>query len=272
MIISQNLCGIAVAFPDPPDRDPDEPVKGSAGRYQGSRYGYQKRQIANATEWIRLNAVHKPMIFVCTTSWNWGSDIYHPKIETFTNNLRNGYNCKNYLWVREFTGSGLPHYHFIADLPFIRDPVGLSRYWSRLFGYNSPNCVRLGSKPGPDGKRRYYVNSRKMAFYLAKYLSKDRGDEKRKIFPGSWMSATVPGRTFGISHTAGQLSQPIQFKATYHFVESSGQVMLASGKYIDAPAHCIGRTFENEIGEYFNPKKYSWKKMQEHNVWIGKIH
>lgn len=277
MVISKHLSGVAIAF-QPSGRSPGGRPAGAnpygqekaKGREQGSLIGYQKRQVANAVEYIRQNAKHKAMIFVCTTSQNWGHEIFNPKISKFTNNLRMSYGCKHYVWVRELNSHGAPHYHFVADLPFIDDPVGLSYYWSGLFGYHQSNSVRLGSAPDKKtGKRKFYVNSRRMAFYLSKYLGKGFEDGDGKYFRNSWMSAKIAGRSFAMSQEVAKLSQPIRFEQCLHFTQPDDMVMDATGKMVQRPAIVAGRTFENELGEYFNPYHYTWKQAKEHQVYFG---
>lgn len=264
MNIAEHLCGVAIAYNEHGGKK--NKIVFPKGRPQGSLINYQRRQLANACEWIRKNAEYQPRIFVCTTNINWGADIYTPNISSFTHNLRNGYGCKNYVWVREFNRHGAPHYHFIADMDRINDPVAMSLYWSGLFGYHTNNCVRLGTKP-KNGRRDYILNSSKMAFYMSSYLGKDM---RANIFKNSWHSAKMPGRKFGISQVAAKKSMPQKFTANYHFAEQNYQVMTASGKYVQAPSVCIGITHENEFGTVFNKQDYKWKKAKEHMVWIGR--
>lgn len=270
MVITKHLCGVAIAFqPNGGAKRLTQRLDGE-GRIQGSLINYQKRQVADAVEYIRKNSKHKAMIFVCTTSPNWGHEIFNPKISTFTNNLRMTYGCRHYVWVREFNQIGSPHYHFVADIPFIKSPVGLSLYWSGLFGYHSTNSVRLGSKPDHNGNRKYYVSSKKMAFYLSKYLGKGLDKMEGKIFKNSWLSAGIPGRGFAISEEAGMMSKPIRFEQQFSFHQPDDMVMNARGQMVQRPAIVTGRTFENELGEYFNPHQYTWKQSKMHQVFFGR--
>jgi len=149
----------------------------------------------------------------------------------------------------------------------IQDPVGLSLYWSSLFGYKTRNCVRLGTKPDKQGRRAYVLNSPKMAFYMGKYLGKEL---KSKIFKNSWHSATMPGRSFGISQECGRQSKPVKYEVNYHFETEERTVLTESGYKTIQLSRPIGQTYENELGLIFNKYNYQWKKQQEHNVYFGR--
>lgn len=281
MIISEHLCGIAIAYSGAQvglkngmDRQIVPPLLGAGGvtgRPQGSLVGFQKRQVQNAVHYLSSFSHHKskygkgPLVFVCTTSPNWGQEIYNPKISKFTHNLRNGYGCSGYVWVREFTGKGYPHYHFCCDMPDIDDPRQLSVYWASLFGADGCNSVRLGSKPDKHGKRVFRVNPKSAgnyAYYLGKYLGKSLAHND--LFD-------MKGRRFGISPDVAKASKPIQYNVQYHFTEPGPPVMTAAGTIVPGPVHCIGQTYSDDAGRYFDKHQYTWKKAKaEYPVYFGR--
>lgn len=236
MILKSHLCGVAVTFDrfDADDiREPEtygsqtvnqynlESLKN--GRPQGSLYSQQKRKIADACEYMRLNAVHKPLIFVATSPGYTDQASEGKLIQKFTHNLRNGYDCKNYVWVREFTQAGFPHFHFVADMPNV-SPIALSLYWSGLFGSDAVNSIRLGTNY-KNGKRTYYLTSKQQAWYLTKYLGKAIGNCEQGAVKGKRSF-----RTFAVSQSLSKLSAPTEFKGR---MERSGKVFQAftvSGK------------------------------------------
>lgn len=224
MIIKSHLCGIAVAF----DRfegeqyeDNGEPrgqfFNSTIGRPQGSRYSQQKRKIADACEYMRIKPQHKPIIFVATSPGF--TDLANEKklIQKFTHNLRNGYGCSNYVWVREFTQMGFPHFHFVADMPRF-DVKSLSLYWSGLFNSDAVNSIRLGTAPR-NGKRVYYLTQRRMSWYLTKYLGKAIGK------PEAGANKTARIRTFAVSQQLAKLSAPKEFKGKMVRVKVDGEVI-----------------------------------------------
>lgn len=227
-------------------------------RVQGSLFSFQKRQVANAVEWIRTNSKNKPLIFVATTSHKWGNTIFTPRISAFVHNLKNGYGVRNFVWVREYNGHGAPHYHFVCDAPFL-NAKKLSWYWSKSFGFPNFNSVRLGSKPDKNGRRKYHVESKRMAFYLSKYLGKSMPAKSK-----------MKGRKFQISQEAGAKSKPIKYEVHYHFTDNGGKTVFAQGKMVPAPVYAIGRTYESETGKIFLKENYQWKKAKDHNVWFGR--
>lgn len=212
MILKSHLCGMAVAY----GSDNSEPYTGPrydfpessfSGRPQGSLYSQQKRSIADACEYLRLNSVFKPLIFVATSPGFTNLANEKSLIKKLTHNLRNSYECKNYVWVREFTKKGYPHFHFVADMPDV-DVLALSRYWSGLFDSTAVNSVRLGTRPNKQGKRFYYLKGQRMAWYLTKYLGKSIGEGEK-----SSLGLRRNFRTFAISQELSKNSQPVYYQS-----------------------------------------------------------
>jgi len=169
-----------------------------------SRLNRQKRSIHDAVEWMRKNATYKPLIFCLTVPVQSDFTLQNTNVSAFCENLRSSYSAKNYVWVREFTYSGRPHYHFVADTPFL-DAVNISRYWSGLFGETNVNSIRLGTNPSKGVK--YFVDSPMMSRYLTKYMGKGIGKD---------VSNERIIRTFGHSVECWRKSQPITYKVEYN--------------------------------------------------------
>jgi hypothetical protein len=205
MIIKSHLCGIAVAYEPKTLRKNNEP-KQTTSRYQGSLYSQQKKAIANATEWIRQNALYKPRIFVATSPGFLNHANEANFISKLCHNLRNGYDCKHYVWVREYTGNGYPHFHFVADIDNF-DAVRLSLTWSGYFGETAKNSIRLGTRPNKQGKRKFWLSSSRQCWYLTKYLGKSIGQPEKGALKNK------PVRTFGISQIARKESEPLIYEA-----------------------------------------------------------
>lgn len=237
MIIKSHLCGIAVAFDRYDTSEPDNegsqagnPYTESLGngRYQGSLYSQQKRKIADACEYMRLNAVNKPIIFVATSPGFTDLATEGKLIQKLTHNLKNGYSCKNYVWVREFTQAGFPHFHFVADMPDFDIP-SLTSYWSGLFNSDARNSIRLGTNYR-NGKRTFYLTSKQQAWYLTKYLGKAIGNCEKGAIGDLGQGKRRSFRTFAVSQSLAKLSAPTEFKGR---MERSGKVFQAftvSGK------------------------------------------
>jgi len=272
MIIKSHLCGIAVAFERFEDATPEDwkseyPAGkffdySAQGRPQGSHYSQQKRKIADACEFMRLKPQHEPIIFVATSPGF--TDMANEKklIQKLTHNLRNGYACKNYVWVREATQMGFPHFHFIADMPRF-DVVALSLYWSRLFGVNAPNSIRLGTAPGRNGKRIFTLKAKRMSWYLTKYLGKSIGSAEK----GANKTARV--RTFAVSQELAKLSQPVEFKSKMIRQETGRHAMTVHGlvplvEDIRIFQNCTSAMTETEVRE-----KWNWQYTGFANTYKG---
>lgn len=205
MRVKVHITGYACAYEQSEGKKRTQtPDRVQTGRYQGSLYNQQKHAIADAVEWIRQNSHFKPRIFVATTP----GFVDHPKegslIKKLVSNLKNGYGMGQYVWVREFTEAGYPHWHFVADIDKF-DPVALSLYWSGLFGSDARNSIRCGTKPDKKGKRRFWISGKRMCWYLTKYIGKSIAEAEK----GSRRTF----RTFAISEEARRESQPLIYES-----------------------------------------------------------
>jgi len=217
------LSGVAVVYE--PSKRIDRFIK-EPGREQGSLYSWQKRKIADATEWLRINAEY-PLIF-CLTSPGFTSMANATNIlSKFINNVRKRYGLGHYVWVRELTKRGYPHFHFIADWHSVQhwfkkhengetNIQRLSLYWSSLFGERSTNSIWLGTD-GP--KRTYYVEDVKQCRYLAKYIGKNIGQELSYLCEAGFTQTTYKKavRTFCVSPELSQLSAPVEYEQFYNY-------------------------------------------------------
>lgn len=265
MNIKVHLSGVAIAYENTGAIKRTDNIP--AGRPQGSLYGQQKRAIADAVEYMRLCGQNKPLFFVATSPGFIPAGEHAGKISKFTHNLRSNYGLKDYVWVRELTKNGCPHYHFVADMPFISNPAALSRYWSGLFGRGDQNSIRLGTKP-INGVRKFYVDDRGASRYVSKYIGKDLDKISNELLEAGFPAANYRKmyRSFAISENARLLSQPVVYEANYYFQERlqsnyPGQVVAVKS--------FVERRFENSIGESMQPEQFRWKRMEPHSIFIG---
>lgn len=255
MLIKSHLCGLATAYEPRTIRTTEERNHDKTGRPQGSLYSQQKKKIADATEWIRTNATYKPRIFVATSPGFVNHASESSLVSKLVHNLRNGYGCRNFVWVREFTGQGYPHFHFVADVDQF-DPVRLSLYWSGLFGEEAKNSIRLGTAPRKDGRRDFWIKSPRQCWYLTKYLGKAIGQEEKGALKGMRSF-----RTFAVSQEAAKQSEPLLYEAKIS--------LLYTGLH--------QRTFElvpDQIEEgrpfLFNTNSKSWKWTGHGQTYVGR--
>lgn len=235
------------------------------------------------------------MIF-CLTSPGHISMAQTPRfISRFIDNMKTNYNMENYVWVRELTKRGYPHFHFIAHWnkpqwffdcsacgAMMKDKEctecycttsrinKLSLYWSSLFGENSVNSIRLGSYHPKTKKRSYYVTHRKQCSYLGKYIGKNIGESLDYLaeagFPQTKYRKTV--RTFGMSSDVAMFSEPQLFESQMYRTDSR-TVMKADGTLVEIPT--MNRTFISECGQLDEDdlKRYNWKWTGHGQTFIG---
>lgn len=267
MRLKVHITGFACAYEHiggaRPKRDPNLPP--IPGRVQGSLYNQQKHAIADAVEWIRLNSRYKPRIFVATTP----GFLDHAKegkfISQLVHNLKNGYGMSNYVWVRELTENGYPHFHFVADIDRF-DAVQASVYWSSLFGSHAKNSIRVGTKPDRNNRRRFWIENARMCWYLTKYIGKSVGDSEKS--KGRERSKF---RTFAVSQEAREKSQPL----VYHSYLTENYNGLRDRIFelpLDTVADYIDR--EDRLRDpvpptSINPRQFSWRWTGHGQTFIG---
>lgn len=208
MRLKVHLTGFACAYEAGNFARPKSDRPPLPGRDQGSLYNQQKHALADAIEWIRRNSKYKPRIMVATTPGYLDDAKEGKLISKLVDNMKHNYGLGEYVWVRELTKKGFPHYHFIADLPQI-DAVKLSQYWSSLFpgAKHTKYSIRMGSRPDANGKRKFWITNQKMAWYLSKYI----GKELRAVDEETGELVRKKYRTFAISPLARKESQPLVY-------------------------------------------------------------
>lgn len=276
-MIKRHLCGIHVAY---------EPSGGGGGislkvpgRAQGSLYSQQKKQIADAVAYLQGKARRdcKPLVFVATSP-GFIDRANEPRfISKLVSNLRNGYGMENYIWVREFTGNGFPHFHFVASIPLPKkpfvvqgtelpfNPVKLSLYWSGLFGTDAKNSIRVGSKPNKHGKRMLYLSrNRRKAWYLAKYIGKSRSDDE--------VRSRAKLKAFSMDEQTSAAIVPQLFSPRYRMETKALTVWNVSARKFETQYHDLPtgeRYWENEKGELMTGHEIDWQRCGLHNVYTG---
>lgn len=77
---------------------------------------------------------------------------------------------KSYIWIRELTKKGTPHYHFITIQRYI-DIQSMNALWANILKIKSDCCIRSSSDE--NGKNRMVIKGKGNAIgYVLKYLSK----------------------------------------------------------------------------------------------------
>ncbi len=92
----------------------------------------------------------------------------------FMDNLTTNYNVENYVAVKELTENNVPHFHLLADYPFI-DIRRINSAWCNTFPVDIPgskNAVRL-----PKNHKSVVKNLYRCIKYCCKYFTKCRSVE-----------------------------------------------------------------------------------------------
>jgi len=237
------------------------------------------------------------MIF-CLTTPGYTTLANSPRfLSRWIDNMKANYNLRDYVWVREYTKLGFPHFHFIAHWNnpqwfFNCSDCGgimkdkectqcycktsrvnqISKYWSGLFGSTADNSIRLGSFHPATKKRSYYVVHPKQCHYLTKYIGKNIGEDFYQ-FDGESNCIIQPifktrTRAFGMSEDLAMFSQPTLFESQA-FQSSERTVMTATGKEVTIPI--METTFISDSGQVDRDtlKAYAWQWTGHGQTFIG---
>ena len=282
MILKRHLsgCNIVLARPGKPSRNPDNILP--PGRPQGSLYNQQKRLISDCCEAMRLyREKYEPVIF-CLTSPGFIDRADEPRfLDKFLKALRKK-GLQNYVWVREHTQNGYPHFHFVAEVPFQfknvdgnyrkilagRDVVDWSMLWSSYFGSDSPSSIRLGAGH-KTGQTKYFLRSSLMSSYLSKYIGKGLGKgDNEKTKPGKRKVST-----FGTSCRSGA-----RVKGSFRFIDPEiyevdlHETVYSHTRKIIRSWHCVESPMGFNNGTVLQEKdlqKLHWKQCGLHPVYLG---
>lgn len=145
-------------------------------------------------------------------------------IVKFLNNLRTNYGMKGYEWTKELTKNGTPHYHLLADLPFI-DIHKLNKIWTNNAGFKSNNAVRYDPDNGLIVK-----NPDHAGFYVAKYISKLNSDIAFKsrcyTISNNWQAPILtindPGQIKSILYEAKNVHE-LEYTTTFNIDRDIGK-------------------------------------------------
>ena len=146
----------------------------------------------------------------------------------------------------------------------------ISRYWSKQFGSDSKNSVRLGTYKK---KKRvgFYLTTARHAWYLTKYLGKSIGDGSMDYlaeagFPSVKYRKTI--RSFAISYQLGIDSAPTLFDSNY-VEESSTLAPVVYGAPVVVKR--MKRLWVSEHSELIDDdlQDYHWRWTGHGETYIG---
>jgi hypothetical protein len=171
------------------DKEPDP------ARPQGSWYNQQRRIISDRIEYLMMHSKHKCKFITATDPA--GESITTKEkgqiLSRFCENFCKTYKCAGYVWVREYQENGRPHWHFVADVPWLtkNEFERLNSYYNSLFNTDLKNALRWGFKP-KNGKRIYTIEDSRIAGYVSKYVGESVGisikDKSRVTGASAWIA------------------------------------------------------------------------------------
>ena len=94
----------------------------------------------------------------------------NPMLNRFITNMKKTYGLKRFLWTREDTKRGRPHFHILADMPY-KSIQKINNAWCHAIGMQSKNAVRL-----PKDHKAVLSDIEKTVKYVTKYITKDENN------------------------------------------------------------------------------------------------
>lgn len=226
----RNLCGIGIIYPV-------YGYSGSGNNHEpfpsggNSRINRHKRTIANRVEYMRLNAVNKCLVFTLTCPIACDYREQNTNLSLFFNNMSKPHKWgrfENYVWVREYQQNGRPHWHCIADTPFV-SAVETGLYWGNLW----TNTTLSNSFSMNTGANRFLsANPDRLCWYLTKYFVKNF-DKKGKQKEAGRV------RMFGSSEALTEGGKPTTHMATNCEAEIAQKDVIELGH---GTFYCIPKT------------------------------
>ena len=95
----------------------------------------------------------------------------NPMLHRFIANMRKNYGMQGFLWTRENTKAGWPHFHLLCDMPY--KPIQkINSAWCEAIGMQSKNAVRL-----PKNHKGIIEDIEKTSKYVTKYITKNENEK-----------------------------------------------------------------------------------------------
>lgn len=226
------LSGACVCYntPDPAKRHTlsnEDRNKGSKKQKIFKLKFKDKVKIVSSSIHMRNVATDKMIFFTLTYQKDEFPTCPNKDVGKFLDNTKKNYGLNRYIWVKELTKIGTPHYHFIAEIPYVPYKK-LNDAWCAARGYDSPNAFR-GS-----GVIKSVDQS---AGYVSKYISKQRGIQ-------------FLDRCYAISHNALYREY---IEINDKFIEKYREKVLYDKPLGDyAHLYYLDRKFVKELFEFYN--------------------
>lgn len=119
----------------------------------------------------------------------------------FLDNLKKNYGLQAYIWTGELGDKGkLPHFHMIADMPFI-DLQDITNAYCSARGYYSNSAVRLPKNSSGKTCNSVVKSVGSLCRYLCKYMSKSIATKM-----------DMGGRVYGMSQHLTGAAKKVEYK------------------------------------------------------------
>lgn len=127
-----------------------------------------RRNLISSAFFLFLIKQHNIIFFTLTLPYKpKKGEKFNPALNRFLTNMRKNYGLKNYIWTRENTKAGRPHWHILADIPYV--PIQkINNAWCEAINSFSKNAVRL-----PANSKSIVSDLERSMKYITKYITKD---------------------------------------------------------------------------------------------------
>lgn len=205
---------VAYAGSKPPPRSKDESIKiGSTQKTYRLTWKHY-RSIASAAAVMYETRVNNLTFWTFTFA---GKETYPEAVKAFSkflDNFKKTYKLHAYVWTGELQKNGNPHFHLIADVPFI-SLRAITQAFCSSRGYFSNSAVRLPKDALGNTDGSVVQNVGSLVRYICKYMSKTAKD-------GKDMGARVCSMSKHLTNAFKTIEDPGAVSDCISIVKSSG--------------------------------------------------
>lgn len=178
----------------------------------------------------------------------------NPALHRFITNLRKNYGLNGFIWTRENTKKGVPHFHILCDMPY--QPIQkINNAWCEAIGMFSKNAVRL-----PKDHRGIIEDIEKTTKYVTKYITKNEKERfSERCYGISQNAKTEPIRLSEFDFKYINIDHGKDLKYRYYdhcttvkiwnFFKKSEYFIEFLGNYTENSKYCDGEGFNADAIE-----------------------
>ena len=133
-----------------------------------------RRNLTSSAFLLFIKKIHRIIFLTLTFPEPIKPDVkINPMLNRFITNMKKNYGMESFLWTREDTKKGRPHFHILADMPY--QPIQkINNAWCKSIDMYSGCAVRL-----PENSKAIINDIDVVCRYITKYITKRKDGTKK---------------------------------------------------------------------------------------------